>query len=508
VIHLSEKNKSTAYERMVAGFINGLDPSVSTDVARYEKFQKKYFHDLAGFANDCIIWDNDKKLASYQLQSMELLLEKGRLSVRGPHGLGKTAISAIVVLWFALTHDGLDWKVPTLASAWRQLSKFLWPEIHKWSHKLKWDVIGRRPFDERRELLTLNLKLSTGEAFAIASNDESLIEGAHADHILYLFDESKSIPDATWDAAEGAMSTGQCYWLAVSTPGDPLGRFYDIHSRKKGYEDWEVFKVTLEMAVKAGRVSKQWAKDRERQWGRESAVFINRVIGDFASSDEDSVIPLSWVERANERWLALKDQEEKGKSVWGEMTGIGVDVGRGGDPSVIGEQYGRAIKEFRRSDKKDVMHIAGIIKGILSVNHKAKASIDVIGIGAGVYDRVKEFKDIWNIANRVFAFNAAERTELKDRSGELGFVNLRSAAWWNVREMLQNDELDLPPHDELTGELVTPKWRVTSGGKIQIESKDDIKKRIDRSTNYADTVIQIYAPEVKAPMAGAWGRKK
>jgi len=470
----------------------------------YQKFQKMYWNDLAGFAQDCIQWENDGNLANYQLEAMRGFVASKRFSMRGPHGLGKTALSAIVILWFALPRDGKDWKAPTLASAWRQLERFLWPEIHKWSRRLRWDIIGRGAFS-RNELLTLNLKLNTGEAFAIASDTPAMIEGAHGENLLYLFDESKTIPDDTWDAAEGAMSTGDCYWLAVSTPGEPLGRFYDIHARKAGYEDWHVFKVTLEMAINAGRINPDWAKARERQWGKDSSVYINRVLGDFASSDEDSVIPLSWVERSNERWLAKKELEKAKPDIWGEVIGLGVDVGRGGDPSVIGIRCGNAIKEFRRLDVRDVMQVTGVVVGLLQLHTSAKASIDVIGIGAGVYDRAKEAEG-WKIKERVLSFNASEKTEMKDSSGELGFINLRSSAWWNVREMLQLDEIDLPPDDELTGELVAPKWKVMSGGKIQVESKDDIKKRIGRSTNYADTVIQVFAPMPKPKIAGTFGR--
>jgi hypothetical protein len=60
------------------------------------------------------------------------LVKHHRVAARGPHGLGKTTLASWVVIWFALTRDGDDWKVITTASAWRQLEKFLWPEIHKW----------------------------------------------------------------------------------------------------------------------------------------------------------------------------------------------------------------------------------------------------------------------------------------------------------------------------------------------------------------------------------------
>lgn len=422
---------------------------------------------------------------------MAELPERKRVTVRGPHGLGKTAMAAWIILWFALTRDGGDWKIPTTASAWRQLTKYLWPELRKWARRIRWDVVGRGRFNERLEMLALSLKLDTGEAFALASNDVNAIEGAHATSLLYVFDEGKAIPDDIWDGAEGAFAspeTGEALALAISTPGEPQGRFYEIHSRKPGLEDWWVRHVTLKEAVDAGRISGEWAKQRKRQWGEKSAVYQNRVAGEFAASEEDGVIPLAWVEAANQRWLEWQDQ---GKPLEGEMTAVGVDVARSGkDKTVFALRYDWLITELRRYSKADTMETTGRVAGILNLG--GTAVVDVIGVGAGVVDRLREQ------GKNVEAFNASERTDHQDQSGELGFVNSRSAAWWNLREILELEPVALPPDDRLTGDLVAPRWKVVSGGKIQVESKDEIKKRINRSTDDADAVIQAFWQGVTA----------
>jgi len=420
---------------------------------------------------------------------MALLPEKKRVSARGPHGLGKTAMAAWTILWFSLTRDGDDdWKIPTTASAWRQLTKYLWPEVRKWARRLRWDMVGREQFSERLELLTLSLKLETGEAFALASNDVSAIEGAHATSLLYIFDEGKAIPPDIWDGAEGAFAspeTGEAMALAISTPGEPVGRFYEIHARKKGLEDWHVRHVSLQEAVDAGRIGQDWAEQRRLQWGEKSAVYQNRVMGEFATSEEDGVIPLAWVEAANQRWLEWRDSGEEPE---GELTSVGVDVaGTGADKTVCALRYGDIITELRRTSKEDTMQTAGRVLGILTLG--GKAIVDVIGIGAGVVDRLREQ------GQKVDAFGAGERTDKRDRSGELGFADKRSAAWWNMRDLLETDPIALPPDDTLTGDLIAPHWTVQSGGKIKVEKKKDIKKRIGRSTDDADAVIQAFWDE-------------
>ncbi len=114
-----------------------------------------------------------------------------------------------------------------------------------------------------------------------------------------------------------------------------------------------------------------------------------------------------------------------------------------------------------------------------------------------VVDRLRELK------KPVVAFNAAAGSSKRDSTGEFGFVNCRAAAWWGLRELLAPDslfEIALPPDDKLTGDLTAPTYKVMSGGNIQIESKEDIHKRLGRSTDDGDAVIQAFWEEER----GSW----
>ena len=437
----------------------------------------RYRDDPVAFAHDVIAWPGDGHPTTYQDEVLAALATESRVAVRGPHGLGKTALASIAILWFAITREGEDWKIPTTASAWRQLERYLWPEIHKWVRLVRWDLLGRDPPEG---LLSLALKMGGGEAFALASDNAALIEGAHADYLLYVFDEAREIPAATWDSAEGAFSTGDPSWLAISTPGAPNGRFYQIHARQPGYEDWWVRHVTVDEAIRAGRINPEWVEQRARQWGRDSAVFRNRVLGEFASSEENGVIPLEWVERAVERWRAWKDRDQ------GSLMRVGVDVARSGtDKTVRAYRREKGVSRLAYTAREDTMQTAGRVLADLR-GTTAIAVVDVIGIGAGVVDRLRE------MGIKVVPHNAAAGSDRLDRSGELGFANLRAEAWWGLREQLDpayGGELALPHDDQLIGDLTAPTWRVTSGGRIQIESKDDVKKRLGRSTDAADAVV-------------------
>lgn len=476
----------------------------------------RYWSDPVGWARDVIDWGDDGGLTDYQNDIMAAIPTKRRVAVRGPHGLGKSGLAAITVLWFATTREaaGVDWKVLTTASAWRHLSVYLWPEIHKWVRRIKWDVIGRPPFDDLRELLALNIKLSNGAASAVASTKAELIEGAHADSLMYLIDEAKIVPDPTWDAIEGAFSGGrpdglpEAFALAISTPGPPVGRFYEIHKRAPGLEDWWVRHVTLEEAIAAGRISRAWAEQRARQWGPDSAMYANRVLGEFHASDEDSVIPLAWVEAAVERWYAW---DAAGRPAVDGRRVIGVDVARaGGDSTILAHRQGLLIASLEVHNREDTMQTTARVQAAAGAGEGAVPVVDSMGVGGGVVDRLRELKV------PVLAYTGAASTRARTRDGEWGFRNVRSAAYWRMRELLDpafGAELALPDDDMLLADLTTPTWDVTSGvpPKIRVEPKDDVIARLGRSPDKGDAVVMamwaehLAASTVRSPAKAGRG---
>jgi hypothetical protein len=116
-----------------------------------------------------------------------------------------------------------------------------------------------------------------------------------------------------------------------------------------------------------------------------------------------------------------------------------------------------------------------------------RAIIDVIGLGAGVYDRLRE------VGARPLAYTGSGKAQVRDRSGKFGFTNVRSAAYWNLRELLDpayEPVLALPPDDLMISDLTTPRWEVTSGvpPKIKVEPKEKVVERLGRSPDRGDSI--------------------
>lgn len=208
--------------------------------------------------------------------------------------------------------------------------------------------------------------------------------------------------------------------------------------------------------------------------------------GDFSAntgSDPWQVIPTAWVQAAMDRW---EDRKSKGL-----MDSIGLDVARGGqDETTISRRHGVWFDKLIAVPGSSTPD--GPSVSALTVQYRkdsAPVHVDVIGVGTSVYDHLKG-NDIHTIP-----INGASKSLEKDKSGKLGFANTRSRLYWRLREALDpehGDDIELPPDSGLKADLICPRWTLTARG-VQVESKQDLIKRLGRSPDKGDAVV--YANE-------------
>lgn len=212
------------------------------------------------------------------------------------------------------------------------------------------------------------------------------------------------------------------------------------------------------------------------------------LLGDFSAGREDAamqVVPSEWVRLAQARWRG----RERPRT---QMTAIGVDVARGGaDATVLTPRWDSYFGEQIVIPGKSTPD--GPAVAALVLQHRrdnALVNVDVIGVGASVYDRLRDA-----LGYVVTGLNGAEGSERHDKSGRLGFANRRAELWWGMREALDpvtGAELALPPDQGLLADLCAPTWKLTGRG-IQVESKEDIIKRIGRSPDRGDSAVYALA---------------
>lgn len=217
------------------------------------------------------------------------------------------------------------------------------------------------------------------------------------------------------------------------------------------------------------------------------------LYGDFTVGVQDDpwqTIPTAWVREAFKRY-----EEREGPEV--PLSALGVDVARGGDDqTVICRRFGNYIPPLLKwpgATTKDGPGVAALAIQALDGQTDAIIRVDVIGVGSSVYDSLAS-QEV-----SVYGVNFAEKSNATDQTGRLQMRNKRAEAYWKTRESLDpqtGDDLAIAPDNELLADLTAPKWKVTPSG-IQIESKEDIVKRIGRSTDCGDALALSMLPEVR-----------
>lgn len=211
--------------------------------------------------------------------------------------------------------------------------------------------------------------------------------------------------------------------------------------------------------------------------------------GDFMAGREDDpyqVIPTEWVLLAQERW---RTSEGKRRA---PMLNLGVDVAQGGgDNTVIAPLHGVRFENLVRSKGSGTPDGPSVAMMVLSARRDdCGITIDLTGgWGGSARDHLKTHHRI-----DADGFVASQASEAKTRDKKLEFLNLRAESWWRLREDLDpanSPEIELPPDVRLQAQLTAPKWKL-KGVKIQVESKDEIRKRLGSSTDDADAVIMAW----------------
>jgi len=206
------------------------------------------------------------------------------------------------------------------------------------------------------------------------------------------------------------------------------------------------------------------------------------LYGNFAvglADDEWQVIPTDWVRQAQARWSPDNDAP---------LDALGVDPARGGDDeTAIAARRGTwfTVTGYPGATTPDGDAVAGLIGRHLLAGGTPAINIDVVGIGASVYDSARK------LYKNVHAINAGASSGMRDRSGQFSMANTRAAYHWALREALEpgkGDDLALPPGNRLLADLTAARYSITARG-IQVEDKDALKARLGRSPDRGEAVM-------------------
>ena len=418
----------------------------------------------------------------WQAEALMAIANNDRVAIKSGHGVGKTAFLSWTVLWWLLTH--YPCKVAVTANTAHQLSDVLWTEIDKWARSLP------QGFKELLEFKSDKISLKgANDSFAVARTSRRRTQKrcrAFTRRICSLSArEASGIPDVVFQVGEGAMSTPGAKTIMCGNPTRSDGFFYEaFHSQR---DQWHCQTVSCEDAT---TVSEDFLDNMAAKYGSESNIYRVRVLGEFPTQSDDVLLPLHLVEEAVKRDIEASPTTPV---VWG------LDVARfESDRSALAKRQGQVLIEPIKSwQNKDLMEMAGIVLAEVDATpyqlRPQAIYIDAIGIGAGLADRLQEL-DLPAVAVSV-----SETASLKDR-----FSRLRDELFWNCREWFEQRDCKLPNDTALISELTGIRYKYLSNGKLKIESKDEMKRRGQRSPDIADAFVLSFAEQ--GAVAGGYAR--
>lgn len=422
-----------------------------------------------------------------------------RVGVKSAHSVGKTFMAAIAALTWL--YGGKDRIVLTTAPTGRQVRKLLWREIRRiWQGcKDRGTPLGGEMPPNAPELVL------GGNHFAIgfSSNDAVNVQGFHAPGgVLVIMDEANGVNEDIWDALAGVLTGQNDRLLAIANPTESAGPFFSL------WKDPDCVKFTISALdtpnVKAGHevvpgmISRAWVEDRKRAWGEDSNLYQSRVLARFPASSDDRLIPLSWLDIAKQRHAELEeatssDDPATRESGWTGQCDLGLDVARyGGDTTVIAQAHTQGIRALHKFRQASTTDTADWAMGLSRLLKARSVRTDATGLGAGVHDML----------HRELGAPAMEMIAGASASDPARFINARAEWGWHMRCLMdpQRDggAIAVPSDDALLLQLTEYKWQQPKG-RIQLEPKDDLKKRIKCSPDEADACMYALAPMYWAP---------
>ncbi len=472
---------------------------------------QEYKQDWNKFAVEVLNVDLDE----VQKEILEAIQKNRRISVRSGHSRGKDYVAAIASLCFLyLLYPS---KVINTAPTGRQVVSIMMAEIGKVHKNANIRLPG--------EVLATKIKFKGEpdwfmEGFKAADKATEDWTGFHSPNLMLVVTEASGIEQETFNAIEGLL-TGNSKLLIIFNPNRTTGEAYQS-TRSPRYKKFKLNcldapNVIAKKILIPGQVDYVWVKDKiidagwclkidksemskssfdfifEKQAYRPNDLFRKKVLGEFPAEAEGQLIPLAWVEAANERWLACKGKGE------GKLS-IGLDVaGEGNDLTVWTFKRGNVIESQITEAISDHMSTAGKTKNYLK-EYGSICYVDALSEGAGTFKRLKEQNQ-----NVIGWKGSHVNKEKHDYTGERTFHNMRAWVHWMLRDYLNPQykmDLALPPDDMLTQEITEPQWDARSNGDIIIEPKDDIKKRLGHSPDKMDSVLLAIAGDFHVKPSG------
>lgn len=419
-------------------------------------------------------------LWSLQREIVRSVFTNRYTAVPACHGPGKSFVAAwIAAAWIACNEPGEAFVLST-APSWPQVKTILWRQLRR-AH-------ARAGLDGR---INLNaewiMPMPDGgeETVAIgrkpADHDVDGFQGIHAKKVLVILDEACGIPTSLWTGVYSVVTTPGSAVLAIGNPDFTGNEFERVVTNDPA---WNVIPIPYSATPAATGekvppelldelVNEGWVEEARARWGERSPIYASKVEARFPERNENAVYSTEAIQTGVAGAEPGPDDAR--------IVALSVDVAREGDDETVAytiDHAGRAEHLFT-IPSNTLTELAGRIVRWWKEHPAALVIVDADGLGAGVYDILKEQRV------KVRGFRAS-----KPARDEEQYVNARAEGHHQLNYALESGRISVvDPMGIVRGEMVTVRRIIDSKGRLGVESKKDAAKRGVKSPNHVDALM-------------------
>ena len=443
------------------------------------------------YRKDFDLWCRERaglSLWSKQREIGESIVANKKTAVKSCHDSGKSFSAAYLICWWIDVYADEDPYVITTAPTAHQVNNILWEYVRK-IHRdlgLRGHVSEAAEWkDDNRDVIGIGRKPADG-------NDHGF-QGHHHKHTLVVIDEGCGVKESLYTAVEAVTTNDTSRILAIGNPDDPATEFGRIFK-----EDPTWHKITISafdtpnftgeevsQAAKDNLLSVQWVEEKKLSWGENSNRWLAKVLAQFPQTSTDTFFPPALIAKTQDV-VIVPSQESRPQ--------LGLDVARfGNDLTTLACNLDGDISIIDAWDSTDLVTTAKKAHEWVLALGAESIRVDATGIGAGVVDNLVQLRgDLHSYVIHQMYGSAASPDNNR-------WLNAR--AYWHdhLRELMVANRVHLPSDSteygkKLKEELEGILYKFNKKNALQIESKDDMRKRGIKSPDFADSVIYACAP--------------
>lgn len=386
------------------------------------------------------------------------------VAIRSAKGIGKTYALAWLALWFLATK--FESTVLCTAPKEDQIWDHLWAEMERVIRGSSW-MESYLDFNATR--IGVKGGPDIWQAVGRVGRHKESIQGFHADDMMYVVDEASGVDDDVIDTLIDGMSHERNLTVMSANPWRNTGAFYRAFNKDRRH--WLQKHYT---AYDSKRVSPSTIERAIRARGKSDPKVLVTIFGEFPKQAQDALFSMGWFYDAQAR----APQIMEGRVVYG------LDVARyGNDSSAMARRRGWHYDYLERWHGLNTMETARTMAEKLEEHEPDEdvtVNVDVIGVGAGVVDRLWEMQEAGKISDSVTInpVNVAESPQDDDK-----YATLRDELWIDFGDRMRDGhvsfdrDIDGDLFEAMVGDALPAKKRFLGrGAKSKVNSKDEMKK--------------------------------